>query len=71
MEKKQYFTPETIVCQLQSEGIMYVTSIGQGEDWNDAKQSNFLFEDFEDDAPEPAYPQAASVWEATEKYDQW
>lgn len=63
MEKKQYITPKTIVCQLQSEGIMYVTSIGQGEDWQ-SKQSNFLFDELDVDAPEPAYPQAKSLWSA-------
>lgn len=69
MEKKQYISPKMVVCQLQSEGIMYATSIGIGEDWGDAKQSSFDFEEYSSD--DAAYPQAESVWSADEKYDQW
>lgn len=69
MEKKQYISPKTVVCQLQSEGIMYATSIGIGEDWGDAKQSSFDFEEYSSD--DAAYPQAQSAWEVDEKYDQW
>lgn len=71
MEKKQYIAPNTTVCQLQSEGIMYTTSIGQGTDWNDAKRSNFSFDDLDVDAPEAVYPQAKSAWDTDEQYDQW
>lgn len=71
MEKKLYISPKTVVCQLQSEGIMYSTSIGVGEDWGDAKQSSFDFEEYSADDTEAAYPQAKSVWSADEKYDQW
>lgn len=69
MEKKQYISPKTVVCQLQSEGIMYSTSVEIGEDWGDAKQNSFYFEEYS--ADDAAYPQAKSVWSADEKYDQW
>ena len=69
MEKKQYISPKTVVCQLQSEGIMYSTSIGIGEDWNDAKQNSFDFDEYS--ADDAVYPQAQSAWEVDEKYDQW
>lgn len=72
MEKKQYISPKTVVCQLQSEGIMYATSIGIGEDWGDAKKQNFFdFDEYSSDDAEPVYPQAQSAWEVDEKYDQW
>lgn len=71
MEKKLYISPKTVVCQLQSEGIMYSTSVEIGEDWGDAKQNSFYFDEYSADDTEAAYPQAASVWDATEKYDQW
>lgn len=69
MEKKQYIAPAIHLCLIKSEGIMYSTSIDIGEDL--AKKHNGFFSDFEDDAPEPAYPQAKSLWSTDESYDAW
>ena len=72
MEKKQYIAPAIKLCLIKSEGIMYSTSVEIGEDL--AKKNNGFFSDFDDlenDAPEPAYPQAKSLWSADESYDAW
>lgn len=72
MEKKQYISPKTVVFQVQSEGIMYTTSVGEGDNWGDAKKQSFFdFDEYSSDDAEVAYPQATSVWAADEKYDQW
>lgn len=71
MEKKQYIAPGIKLCLMQSEGVMYSTSIDIGEDLAKKHNGFFDFDEYSADAPEPAYPQAKSVWSADEQYDQW
>lgn len=47
MKKKEYIQPVTKMFMVHSEGIMYSTSIEQGEDWSD--------EELLDETARPAY----------------